>query len=152
MKDLSKTESKKDCFANYNDVDLLINLKWWFHDYCLPLNCFLQDLAMCLFWTATSIYHIVARSKKNKVETNCRRQMQELYLTDIKDQFVLWFLIVDKSVEWNVLSEAAWLTSSYSVQRHLCAFTPFENSSSWCWTSKKNPKTYRYNKNTTYGK
>lgn len=32
--------------------------------------------------------------------------MQELYLTDIKDRIVLLFLTIDKSVEWNVLSEA----------------------------------------------
>jgi len=117
MKDISKTKSRKDCFANCNDVDLLINLKWWFHDHCLPLNCFLQDHAMCLFWTATQIYHIIARAKWNKVETNCRRQIQELYLTDITDQFVLWFLIVNNSVEWNALPEAVLLTSSHSAQK-----------------------------------
>lgn len=117
MKDISKTESKKDCFANCSDANLLINLKWWFHDHWLPLNCFLQDHAMCLFWTATPICCIIARSKWNKVETNCRRQIQELYLTDVTDQFVLWFLIVNKSMEWNVLSEASLLTSPHSAQK-----------------------------------
>lgn len=79
---------------------------------------------MCLFWTATPICHIIARSKWNYVEINCKRQIQELYLTDITDQFGLWFLIVNKSVEWNVLSEAALPTSSHSAHKPpLCIHT-----------------------------
>lgn len=149
MKDISKTKSKKDCFANCNYVALLINLKWWFHDCCLPLYCFLQDHAMCLFWKATPICCIIARSKCNKVETNCRRQIQELYLIDVADQFVLWFLIVNKSVEWNVLSEAALLTSSCSAEKLLLYSCPLKVP---VVDAEQTENSYKYSKSTTYGK
>lgn len=141
MKNISQMESKKDCFANCSDIDLLINLKWWFHDYWLPLNYSLQNHAGCLFETATAIFHITAGSKCNTVEQSAGDILQELYLPDTTEQFVLWFLIASKSVEWNVLSEATLLTSCWHhLNQHrscLYVFMPFESSSSWCWTNEK---------------